>query len=712
MTPTPLGATWDGAGVAFALFSEHADAIELCLFDAHDAARETARVALDRGAGGVWRARVDGIGPGTPYGYRVHGPYAPRDGHRFNPAKLLLDPYARAITPLVGYSDRMLGYTPGRPEEDLACDPRDDAPEAPRSIVVDAAYDWGDDRPPRIPWERTVIYEAHVKGMTARHPRVPVPVRGTYGGLTAPAVLEHLIGLGVTTVELLPVHHAIPEPHLVRHGLPNYWGYNTIGFFAPDARFAGGAGRGEQVREFQSMVRAFHRVGLEVILDVVYNHTAEGDRLGPTLAFRGIDNRAYYRLAADDRREYVDVTGCGNTLDVRHPRVLALVLDSLRYWVETMHVDGFRFDLASVLGRDPDDAFNPDAAFFRAVRDDPALAGVKLIAEPWDATRDGYRVGAFPAPWREWNDLYRDDVRRWWRGDAGQAAALARRLAGSPDLYAQSRRDPTASINFVTAHDGFSLRDLVSYDRKHNEANREDNRDGADANLSWNCGVEGATDDAAIEALRARQQRNFLATLLLSQGVPMLRAGDEIGATQDGNNNAYCQDGPLSWLDWELDEERAGLLAFTRRLLALVRRHPGLRRTDYLAGAVSAAPPGGALRWYAASGRPVRDEDWPDSEGHVLIVWLRTTGAAPDAASPPAAAPRARRGAEISLLLLFNAGAAPAACTLPDEAATSTWATLVDSARPDEPSHVVADGRVTLEARSLIVLAPRASIAR
>jgi glycogen operon protein len=702
LSTPPLGATLDGGGVAFALFSEHAAAVELCLFDADDPTREAARVPLVRGADAVWRTRVAGLGAGALYGYRVHGPYAPYEGHRFNPAKLLIDPYARAITPLAAWSDRLLGYTPGRPEEDLARDQRDDAAEAPRSIVVDASYDWGDDRPPRTPWERTVIYEAHVKGLTARHPGVPAELRGTYAGLASPAVLEHLIGLGITAVELLPVHHALPERRLALQGLSNYWGYNTIGFFAPDARFASGDGRGDQVRAFQGMVRALHRVGIEAILDVVYNHTAEGDRLGPTLAFRGIDNRVYYRLVAGELRSYENLTACGNTLDVGHPRVLALVLDSLRYWVETMHVDGFRFDLTSALARNPD-AFDRNAPFFAALRADPVLAGVKLIAEPWDATPEGYKVGEYPPPWREWNDRYRDGVRRWWRGDAGQAGTLACRLAGSPDLYGRPERGPTASINFVTAHDGFSLRDLVSYDHKHNEANGEGNRDGTGENLSCNYGVEGPTGDTAICAVRARQQRNFLATLLLSQGVPMLRAGDEIGATQEGNNNAYCHDSALTWLDWDLDGERTALLAFTRRVTALVRRLPGLRRAEYFTGAGAVVPPEGDLLWYAPSGEPMRDHDW---HGRALTLWLRPG----DSAS--LAPLSARRGAPVNVLILVNAAPTATVFALPGAIRADAWASLVDTARPGDPPVAATDGRYELAPRALAVLAPRTSIAR
>ncbi len=561
----------------------------------------------------------------------------------------------------------------------LARDDRDDADVAPRSLVVDPAFDWGDDRPPRTPWERTVIYEAHCKGATARHPDVPEPLRGTYLGFAAPPVLEHLVALGVTAVELLPIHHGVSERHLARHGLTNYWGYNTLGFFAPDARFASAGGRGEQVREFQTMVRALHRVGIEVILDVVYNHTAEGDRLGPTLAFRGIDNRLYYRLVEGDLRTYVNYTGCGNTLDLRHPRVRALVVDSLRYWVEVMHVDGFRFDLASALARDPD-AFERDAALFAALRADPLLAAVKLIAEPWDATAEGYRLGGYPPPWREWNDRYRDGVRRWWRGDAGRAGDFAARVVGSPDVFGAPERGATASINYATAHDGFTLRDLVSFDHKHNAANGEDGRDGTDQNWSWNCGVEGPTDDVATRALRARQQRNLLATLLLSRGVPMLRAGDEIGQTQEGNNNAYSQDNPTTWMDWELDDERTALLRVARRLTSLARRHPGLRDAD--------RPAAADLVWYGAEGAPLREEDWQDPGRRTLA--LRVDG---------------------TLLLLFNADDRGVTFTLPADA-ESPWAPLFDSAQDEIAAQPAAGGRYHLADRSLALLARRPPIGR
>ena len=691
-SPYPLGATWDGTGVNFALFSEHATAVELCLFAPAESVRETARITLPERTDHVWHAYVPDIRPGQLYGYRVHGPYAPAEGHRFNPAKLLLDPYALAITGSVRWDDALLGYPPGRPDEDLARDDRDDAAAMPRCVVVDPTFDWEDDRPLRIPWEHTFIYELHVKGMTARHPAVPAALRGTYAGLATAAGIDHLVALGVTAVELLPVHHSTREKHLVEKGLPNYWGYSSIGFFAPDARFASGGTCGEQVREFQTMVRALHRAGIEVILDVVYNHTAEGDRLGPTLCFRGVDNRSYYRLVPDNPRAYVDVTGCGNTLDTRHPRVLQLVLDSLRYWAQAMHVDGFRFDLAPALAREPEE-FNRTAAFFAAVRQDPTLSHVKLIAEPWDIGPGGYQIGGFPPGWAEWNGRYRDTVRRYWRGDPGQVPDLATRLAGSPDLYGpvgppraafDIGRGPTASVNFVTAHDGFTLHDLVSYDGKHNEANRENNRDGTDDNASWNCGAEGPTDDPAIRALRERQKRNVLATLLLSQGVPMLCAGDEIGRTQHGNNNAYCQDTEINWLDWDLDADRRALLAFTGDLVALVHRHPALHRRRFFEGAQAGSTNAeGArgrlnttdLRWFSPGGDVLGDGAWPDAA-------LRTFGVR---LAGDAIVERGSRGERIvddTLLILLNAAPQTVPFTLPADGTGAGWEVLLDTATP------------------------------
>ena len=528
--PYPLGANWDGAGVNFSLFSENATKVELCLFDGTAAQQET-RIAMHEQTHQVWHLYLPEARLGQLYGYRVYGPYEPQEGHRFNPAKLLLDPYAKAITGTVNWSDALFGYAMGHPDQDLSRDEKDSAAGMPKCVVIDRAFSWGNDMPPATPWHETIIYELHVKGFTMRHPGVPPELRGTYAALACPAVMDYLKSLGVTAVELMPVHQFIADKHLEDRGLTNYWGYNSIGFFAPDARYASSGVGGEQVTEFKSMVRALHREGIEVILDVVYNHTGEGNQLGPTLCFRGIDNASYYRLVEKDRRYYMDYTGCGNTLDMTHPRVLQLIMDSLRYWVVEMHVDGFRFDLASTLARELHDV-DRLGAFFDIIQQDPVISQVKLIAEPWDLGPGGYQVGNFPSLWAEWNAAYRDTVRCFWKGDEGQVGALGFRLTGSSDLYGHNGRLPYASINFITAHDGFTLHDLVSYNEKHNEANGEENRDGHNENLSWNCGVEGDSDEPNVLGLRERQKRNFLATLLLSQGVPMLLAGDEIGRTK------------------------------------------------------------------------------------------------------------------------------------------------------------------------------------
>ncbi|HEX8097452.1 MAG TPA: glycogen debranching protein GlgX, partial [Pyrinomonadaceae bacterium] len=607
--PYPQGATWDGAGVNFALFSENATAVELCLFDSTEATIESARIRLTEQTDLVWHAYLPEARPGQLYGYRVHGPYEPRAGHRFNPNKLLLDPYAKAVAGTVRWSEAMFGYTIGHADADLSFDGRDSAAGVPKCVVIDPAFGWGGDTQPRTPWHKTLIYEMHVKGFTMRHPEVPPERRGTYAALTHPAVINHLLSLGVTAVELLPVHQFISGKHLVDKGLTNYWGYNSIGFFSPDVRYSFGGGMGQQVQEFKTMVRTLHREGIEVILDVVYNHTGEGNELGPTLCFRGIDNAAYYRLAPEGPRHYVDYTGCGNTLNMIHPHTLQIIMDSLRYWVLEMHVDGFRFDLASALARELHEV-NRLSAFFDIIHQDPVLSQVKLIAEPWDLGEGGYQVGNFPLLWAEWNGVYRDCVRRYWRGDAGMIDDLAYRLTGSSDLYERSGRRPYASINFVTSHDGFTLADLVSYNEKHNEANQEDNQDGESNNLSWNCGAEGPTDDLEILGLRARQQRNFLATLLLSQGVPMLQAGDEVGRTQMGNNNAYCQDNEISWLDWELDQRKLGLLEFTRALIALFHKHPVLRRRKFFQGRKIRGSEIKDLSWFRPDGQEMRDEDW------------------------------------------------------------------------------------------------------
>ena len=572
--PYPLGATWDGAGVNVAIFSENATGVELCLFDEHGSER---RVRLRDQTDRVWHGYLPDLRPGQRYGYRIAGPYDPANGHRFNPAKLLIDPYARRIDGSIAWSNRLFDYRVDRSHQDLEPDEHDSAAHVPKGVVVNPAFAWADDRLLRTPWEQTLIYEVHVKGFTKLHPSVPPELRGTYAGMASPPAIGYLQALGVTAVELLPVHHHVNDRRLAELGLTNYWGYNTIGFFAPDSRYCA---TGEPVDEFKTMVRQLHDAGIEVILDVVYNHTGEGDHLGPTLCFRGIDNSAYYRLAPDDRRVYVDYTGTGNTLNVTHPRTLQLIMDSLRYWISEMHVDGFRFDLASALARELHDV-DKLGSFFDIVHQDPLISQVKLIAEPWDLGEGGYQVGNFPAGWAEWNGKYRDTVRRYWRGVGEQTAELAFRLTGSSDLYAESGRQPHASINFVTAHDGFTLHDLVSYETRHNEANGEGNQDGEVNNESMNFGVEGPTDDPAMTAARERQKRNFLSTLFLSQGVPMLLGGDEIGRTQQGNNNAYCQDNDISWFAWQLDDDRRRLLEFTRGVIAIFRAHPVLRRRRF-----------------------------------------------------------------------------------------------------------------------------------
>jgi len=687
-SPVPLGATWDGTGVNFAIWSEHATAIELCLFDVEEPGREKERIRLRERTDQVWHARVAGLAPGALYGYRAHGPYMPHEGHRFNPAKLLLDPYARAISGSVAWHDALLG---GRGPADVEPDGRDSAPYTARSVVVDSAFDWGDDRPPATPWHRTVLYEAHVKGLTARHPDLPPALRGTYAGLGAPPVTDYLRDLGVTAVELLPVHHAVPERALVARGLTNYWGYNSIGYFAPDSRFAAAGSQGEQVTEFKAMVRALHRAGIEVILDVVYNHTAEGGRRGPTLSFRGLGDGAYYWLDPADGAAYVDWTGCGNSWHTPHPRALQLVMDSLRYWVQEMRVDGFRFDLAPVLARTGLGDVNLYAPFLGTIRQEPVLAGVKLIAEAWDVGPDGYLVGRFPAGWAEWNGRYRDTVRRFWRGDAGQAADLGFRLTGSSDLYAASGRQPAASVNFVAVHDGFTLADLVSYERKHNAANGEENKDGTDDNHAWNCGVEGPTTDPAVLALRERQMRNFLATLLLSQGVPMLAHGDEVARTQSGNNNVYCQDGPLSWIAWEPSPAADAQHAFTRRLIALRRAEPVFQRRTFSTVR--------GLTWMRPDGKEMTSADWSEPATRALGLLLRgdRIDEVDEAGEPIVGA---------TFLVLLNAGAGAVPFIVPAPPGAARWATVLDTRQWEPPpaAALAAGDTFTLAERSLAVL--------
>ena len=607
--PYPLGATWRGNGVNFALYSENATGVDLCLFDSPDAPHEQIRIRMTEQTDQVWHVFLPEIRPGQLYGYRVYGPYEPAKGARFNSSKLLIDPYARAIAGQINWGDEMLGYDGRSPERDLSRDYRDDAWGMPKSVVVDPAFDWGHDAPPRTPLHESVIYELHVKGFTKLCEALPEEVRGTYAALGSPVALDYLKKLGVTAVELLPVHQHVDDKVLADKGLVNYWGYNTIGYFAPEASYAACGVTGEQVEEFKSMVKSLHAAGIEVILDVVYNHTAEGNQMGPTLAFRGIDNVSYYRLAPKDPRLYTDYTGCGNTLNVMHPRVLQLIMDSLRYWVTEMHVDGFRFDLASTLARE-EHSVSKLSGFFDIIHQDPILSRVKLIAEPWDVGEGGYQVGNFPVLWAEWNGKYRDALRRYWKGDEGHVREIAHRLAGSPDLYQSTGKRPYASINFVTSHDGFTLADLVSYNDKHNLANGEENRDGDNHNCSWNGGVEGPSADPAINALRARQRRNFLATLFLSQGVPMLTAGDEFGRTQNGNNNAYCQDNELSWLSWQRDPEAQRLEDFTSCLVGLRRAHPIFRRPKFFQGRKIRGSEIKDIMWFTPLGREMSDEEW------------------------------------------------------------------------------------------------------
>jgi len=669
-TAYPLGAVWDGSGTNFAIFSEVAELVELCLFD--DDAAET-RIGLTEVDGFVWHCYLPDVGPGQRYGYRVHGPYDPRRGHRCNPAKLLLDPYGKAVDGEVRWDPAVYAYMHGEPS---AMNTDDSAPFMPRNVVINPYFDWAGDQQLRTPYHETLIYEAHVRGLTLRHPGVPPELRGSYAGLASPPVIEHLQRLGVTAIELMPVHQAAPEPGLVERGLTNYWGYNTIGFFAPHHGYmsASASATHGQVAEFKSMVKTLHQAGIEVILDVVYNHTAEAAQLGPTLSFRGIDNSAYYRLADDDPSVYLDYTGCGNSLNVRHPHTLQLIMDSLRYWIDDMHVDGFRFDLASALARELHDV-DRLSAFFDLVQQDPLVSQVKLIAEPWDVGEGGYQVGRFPPLWTEWNGKYRDTVRDYWRGAPGKLPELASRLTGSSDLYETSARRPVASVNFVTCHDGFTLADLVSYDHKHNEANGEHNQDGSDDNRSWNCGAEGPSGDQAIIALRAKQIRNFLVTLFFSQGIPMLLAGDELGRTQRGNNNSYCQDNEISWVDWAAATERADLIDFVAALSALRRAHPVFRRRRFFSGQAGGSADGQRdLVWLSPSGAEMTGDDWNDGERRALAVCVNG-----DAITEPG--PRGERITDADFVLLINAHGDPVTFRIPAGIGSSSvvWQVIVDT---------------------------------
>jgi isoamylase len=695
--PYPLGSTWDGEGVNFALYSEHAEKVELCLFDT-SGKREIIRVPLPEQTDMVWHGYLPEVRPGQLYGYRVFGPYAPEEGHRFNHHKLLLDPYGKQIQGAIRWSDSHFGYRVGNKQEDLSFDRRDDAAGMPKNRVIDSAFTWGVDARPRIPWHETVIYELHVKGFTMCHPDVPAQLRGTYAGLATAPVIEYLTRLGVTSVELMPVHSFVDDRQLVERGLRNYWGYNSIGFFALEPRYMAT----HSIREFKTMVKTLHSAGLEVILDVVYNHTAEGNHLGPTLLLKGIDNIAYYRLAPENPRYYTDYTGTGNTLNMRHPRVLQLIMDSLRYWVLDMHVDGFRFDLAATLARELHEV-DRLGAFLDIIHQDPLLSQVKLIAEPWDLGEGGYQVGNFPVGWAEWNDRYRDTVRSYWKGDGGVVGDLAYRITGSSDLYAHSGRRPYASVNFVTAHDGFTLQDLVSYSEKHNEANGEGNRDGNNDNRSWNCGVEGPTEDPNIQALRAKQKRNLLATLLLSQGVPMLYGGDAIGHTQMGNNNAYCQDNPISWLNWNLQPQDRDLLAFVQRMINLRKRHPVFRRRRFFQG----RPIKGAnikdVLWLNPIGNEISEDEWHDGSLHCLGMFLSGQGL--DETDE-----RGRKLGDENFLVLLNAYHEDVQFTLPSFRPGTRWTAWMDTSREAGLRSVDtydSGAPYPLQSRSLVVLLER-----
>jgi isoamylase len=686
----PLGASFDGSGTNFTLFSSVADRVELCLFDA--AGVET-RVELTERDADIWHGYLPGAQPGQRYGYRVHGPYDPKHGHRCNPSKLLLDPYAKAVDGDVDWDEACFSYKWNNPK---GVNHKDSAKHVPKSVVVNPYFDWSDDRSPKTPYHETIVYEAHVKGLTARHPGVPESMRGKYAGLAHPAMIEHYEKLGITAIELMPVHHFVHDHHLRHRGLSNYWGYNSIGFFAPHAAYSASGSDGQQVPEFKAMVRELHRAGLEVILDVVYNHTAEGSELGPTLSFRGIDNSAYYRLVDEDLQHYYDTTGTGNSLLMRSPHVLQMIMDSLRYWVTEMHVDGFRFDLAATLARQFHEV-DRLSAFFDLVQQDPIVSQVKLIAEPWDLGDGGYQVGGFPQLWTEWNGKYRDTVRDFWRGESAAIPEFASRITGSSDLYESSGRRPIASVNFVTAHDGFTLRDLVSYNEKHNEANGEGNTDGENHNRSWNCGVEGETDDPGVLTLRSRQQRSLLGTLLLSQGVPMLLHGDEVGRTQRGNNNCYCQDNELSWVDWSPKAVDPELLTFVQRLVRLRKDHPVFRRRRFFQGAdVRGASGADEIAWFRPDGKHMGDEDWTGGYARSLAVFLNG-GRLPDVDS------RGEPVRDDSFLILMNAHHDAVDFILPDGPFGDSWEVQFDTA--DDTAGLPTDGARELAAGALRVVA-------
>lgn len=691
--PFPLGATWNGQGVNFALYAENATRVELCLYQTPSDSDAYACIRISERSSNVWHIYLPEAKPGILYGYRVHGPYEPAAGHRFNPNKLLIDPYAKAVSGIIQWDDSLFGYQPGNAEEDLSFSETDSAPFIPKSVVVDQQFNWEGDKSPKIPFHQSIIYETHVKGFTKLHPDIPEEIRGTYKGLAHPVLIDYLKALGITAIELMPVHHFVADRQLVDKGLTNYWGYNSIGFFAPDARYTATGNCGEQVTEFKEMVKALHAAGIEVILDVVYNHTAEGNHLGPTLSFKGVDNAVYYRLT-EDKRYYMDYTGTGNTLNARLPNVLRLIMDSLRYWITEMHVDGFRFDLAATLARELHEV-DMLSAFFDIIHQDPVISQVKLIAEPWDVGEGGYQVGKFPPGWAEWNGKYRDSIRDYWRGEDSSLADFSARLTGSADLYKDDYRRPTASINFITAHDGFTLQDLVSYNDKHNEANGENNQDGESHNRSWNCGAEGPSQDPAINALRERQKKNFIATLFLSQGIPMLLAGDEAGRTQQGNNNAYCQDNEISWTNWqEMDPE---LIAFTRKVIALRQQHPAFRRKRWFRGAPVEDVGVEDIAWFLPEGNQMSEENWDTGFARSLGVYL-------NGLSLRATSPKGEKILDDSFYLIFNAHHDELPFKLPAENYGNEWKVVLNTANDETGTLYKAASEITAAGRSVVVL--------
>jgi isoamylase len=698
--PYPLGATWDGVGVNFAIFSERAQKVELCLFDHVNSEKETTRIPLKHQTDLVWHAFLPDVTPGQLYGYRVHGPYEPAKGFRFNANKLLLDPYAKSIGRDLRWHDSVFGYKLGDEGQDLSFDDRDSAAYAPLAVVIDPAFTWGDDRRLATPWHKTLIYELHVKGFTQLNPNIPEKLRGTYAGLASESAVKHLKELGVTAVEIMPIHHFLDDRHLLEKNLVNYWGYNSLAFFVPASRYSATGIPQDAVQQFKMMVRAMHAAGIEVILDVVYNHAAEGNQMGPTLSFRGIDNSSYYRLSPEDPRYYVDFTGCGNTLNMTHPRVLQVIMDSLRYWAVSMHVDGFRFDLASTLARELHDV-DRLGAFFDIIHQDPILSQTKLIAEPWDVGPGGYQVGNFPPGWSEWNGKYRDTVRRFWKGDGGLVSEIATRLAGSSDLYQNDGRKPYNSINFITCHDGFTLADLVAYNGKHNEANQEQNRDGTDDNNSWNCGAEGPTNAPPIVALRARQRRNLIATLLLSQGVPMMLGGDEFGHSQDGNNNTYCQDNPLSWIRWDLDENQQSFFAFVKKVINIWMTQPVFQRRKFFKGRALRGSEVKDISFFNPTGAEMSDADW--NTGSIKCMGVRLAGDLID--------DETERGEPIvgeTLLVLLNAHHEPTSFALPATKPEHRWERLLDTTAGETDPFAFHGGEIyPLKDRSLAVLSAR-----